>query len=383
MSLLADLLSKNKAGSSHGVNETPSQLNVPPTLSKALGNQVQVRKFDKRYIIVSVALAMFIALGWFVMLKTGALKASAKKNVTPPPQAVQAPVQPKAELTTPAPPQATVTPPPAAAQPAEQVKTARISLEEPPAPAPAKHLKPHKALHAQPAPRQSVSKVTAAPKPPAQLPAQQVERPTPQAVAQPRQKPGAPLKIDTAARDSYLYAARSAEQISDWKSALASYRKALEIDPGDYKIMSNVAAALNNLGMFDDGVQEAERALEKKPDYVPALINAAIGHSSKGNTQKALRLFTYANVLDPSNRSLIINLGILHERSGNLDDALATYRPLANSCDSMVLQGLGRVYERKGNKAEAIRVYRQLMALPNINPAIKKETKRKLARLEE
>jgi hypothetical protein len=73
----------------------------------------------------------------------------------------------------------------------------------------------------------------------------------------------------------------------------------------------------------------------------------------------------------------------MHERSGNLDDALATYRPLAGSGDPLVLMGIGRVHERKGNKGEAIRNYRQIMALSNASPALKKEAKGRIARLEE
>ncbi len=169
----------------------------------------------------------------------------------------------------------------------------------------------------------------------------------------------------------------------DWRSALASYRKAQKLDPENYGIMSNVAAALNNLGMFDEGAQEAERALVKKPNYVPALINAAIGYSSQGNTQKAVRLFTYACALDPGNRSLVINLGILHERAGNLDAAQATYRRLADDGDPLALQGMGRVYERKGNRIEAVRAYRRIMALPNATAAQKKEAKIRIVRLEE
>lgn len=204
-----------------------------------------------------------------------------------------------------------------------------------------------------------------------------------QAPAQPRQSVVPPRKIDTAMRDALLYTARSAELAGDWRAALASYRKALKIDPDNYKILSNLAATLNNLGMFDDGAQEAERALAKKPNYVPALINAAIGYSSSGNTQKALRLFTYASALDPNNRSLTINLGILHERAGNLDAAQATYRQLAINGDPLALQGMGRIYERRGNRSEAIRAYRQIMALPNATAELKKEAKDRVLRLEE
>jgi Flp pilus assembly protein TadD len=308
---------------------------------------------------------VFVGLGVFVMAKFGMLGSKSPKKLPPPIQTVQKPPQP--------PVQQKIT---SAKSPAVQPTVAKITLGEPSAPEPVKKkAKAHKIKDPNcPPPGAVVPKAVAA------RPARKVE-PLPAHQSQKAAPP--PRKIDTAARDSYLYAARSAEQKADWKGALASYRKAQEIDPDDYKIMSNMAAVLNNLGMFEDGVQEAERALSKKPDYVPALINAAIGYSSTGNAQKALRHFTFARALDPGNRSLTINLGILQERTGMLDDAQVTYRQLAGSGDPLALQGMGRVYERKGNKSEAVRIYRQLMALPAASAIMKKEAKNKLARLEE
>ncbi|MBI2353980.1 MAG: tetratricopeptide repeat protein [Deltaproteobacteria bacterium] len=190
-------------------------------------------------------------------------------------------------------------------------------------------------------------------------------------------------RIDTAARGALLYTARASEISGDWRSALVSYQKALKIDPGNYRIMNNLAAALNNLGMFDEGAREARRALERKPDYVPAMINAAIACSATGNIQDALRLFSTAYAADPGNRGLAINLGILQERIGRLDDALATYRRLAAAGDSQALHGMGRVYEHKGNRYEALSVYRRIVAMPDVSPTLKREVKERLARLEE
>ena len=365
MSLLADLLSKTKSGSPHGGTEKSPLHDIPPTLSKSHGISSNVRRLNNRYVIISLVCLAFIAIGAFVTARFGLLKSSSPKITALAPKLPQQPAPAKAV--------ASVATPPA---PIEQAHVAKITLGEPTAPeSPKRKTGPHKAKNLKCPPPQ----VATLPKPGATRPAQKIE-PAP---VQARQKAVAPLKIDTAARDSLLYAARSAEQISDWRSALANYRKAQEIDPGNYKIMSNASAVLNNLGMFDAGVQEAEQALAKKPDYVPALINAAIGYSSKGNTQKALRLFTYASAIDPGNRSLVINLGVLYERSGNLDDALSTYRQLAGAGDPLALQGMGRVYERKGNRIEAIRAYRQILKMPNASPTIKREVKGKLERLEE
>lgn len=371
MSLLADLLSKTKTGA-QGDKKGPSTHNIPPTLSKAHGTAARTPKIKKRFLAIIMVSVASIVFGALLAAKFKLINSAAKTKLSEL-HSEQQPAPAKAGPSTPLP----------SAVPGKPSVPARISLGEsaPSAPAP-KASVPHKTKpHAPPPPIRD--KIAAVPKSNAAAPVAKIERPPQPAPTQARPKATAPVNIDTPARDALLYAARSAEQASDWKSALANYRKAQEIDPGNYKISSNMAAVFNNLGMFDEGVQEAERALGRKPDYVPALINAAIGYSSKGNIRRAVRLFTSASAIDPGNRSLVINLGILHERSGNLDEAQATYRPLANAGDPQALEGLGRIYEHKGNKGEAVRAYRQILRTAGASPALRKEVKVRLERLEE
>ena len=380
MSLLADLLSKNKAGA-HGDKKSPSTHNIPPTLSKAHGAAAKAPKIKKRYIAVTLAALTSIVFGALLTAKLRSVDSAARKKMSRL-HSDQATGSAKSEAVNGPLPGAAA---PSVATPSgEQAVKPRISLEEPAAPAPVKKTTvPHKTVLARCPPQSAKAKPSVPQKPLAAVPPAPIEQPSQPAHAQPRPKAIAPLTIDTAARDSLLYAARSAEQLSDWKTALANYRKAEGIDPGNYKIMSNLAAVYNNLGMFDEGASEAERALSRKPDYVPALINAAIGYSNKGNLRKAVRLFTSASAIDPSNRSVILNLGILHERSGNLDEAQATYRQLANAGDPMALEGMGRIYERKGNKSEAARAYRQILRTASATPALRREVKGRLERVEE
>ena len=374
MSLLADLLSKNKRETEKG-EENPARLDVPPTLSKAHEITAKVPRQKHRYAAVIALLAALLATGALIIIQYSQVNpTTAQKPSSRPAQqgsSFQADMPPR-----PAGPAAT-----APGQP-DEPPAARIILEEPAALPPRGKIAAAPGLPSpQAAPRRQ--RVQTAAHPAANGAEQKGVREPRQASVPARQKTAAPERIDTAARDALLYAARSAERSADWKSALASYRKAQEIDPGNYKIMSNVAAAFNNLGMFNDGILEAERALGKKPDYVPALINAAVGYSSKGNTQKALRLFSYASALDPGNRDLTIDLGIMQERSGKLDEAQLTYHQLANADDPLALQGMARIYELKKNKSEAARTCRRILKLPNASPASKKEARLELERLKE
>ena len=360
MSLLADLLSKRNNA------EPSSGKDIPPTLSEAHGIPVKVRSLKNRYVVVSVLCLALVAVGLLAMTQFGRISGLLSGKPVPVTQLIKPPV---------------VAPPVASPAKVPEVVPEPPQIVEVKKPATEAAVKAAvKKTSAQPkrARHKAFTKAQAPPKLAAVIPTVRAVPPT----APPAATPLAG-KIDTAKRDAYLYAARSAEQVSDWRTALANYRKAQKIDPDNYIIMNNSAAALNNLAMFDEGAKEAKRALNKKADYVPAMVNAAIAYSSKGNSQEALRLFSEAALADPGNRSLVINLGILQERTGKLDQAQATYRPLAEEGDPLALQGMGRIYERRGNRLEAVRVYRQIMTLPNAAPGLKKEVKSSLVRLEE
>ena len=353
MSLLADLLSKKNSTSPSGGKD------IPPTLSRAHDITAKVPIIKNRYVLVAALSVASVTVGVLAMTQFGRLTTLLAKKPAP----VVVPARPPATVAPILPlPQAAAVPP-AAPQVAEP--------EKPVIAAPAKKTAKKKPVrHQPPARTAAVPRLAAVP-------------PIQRTIPAPVSGSTSINKLESGKRDALLYAARSAEQASDWRLALANYRKAQKIDPDNFVIMNNTAAALNNLGMFDDGAKEAKRALQKRPDYVPAMINAAIAYSSKGDSQEALRLFSEAAIADPGNRSLIINLGILQERTGKLDDAQVTYRPLADDSDPLALQGMARVYERKGNKGEAVRTYRQIMALPSASPALKREVKAKLLHLEE
>jgi Flp pilus assembly protein TadD len=353
MSLLADLLSKRNNGSEHGKE-------IPPTLANTRTTSATSHSRKNRTVLIVAASVAAVGIGVFSATQFERLAAL----FNPPPVAPK-PVEVAKVVPLPASP---IVQAPPAAPPVEEVK------DEPVVPP-----KPVKRYHKPVAKKPLAIKPLPLPKPlPVPVPPPYRSAP----VTPPRDLSGV-SRADMQARDALLYAARSAELAGDWRTALSCYRKAQKIDPENFKIMNNTAAALNNLGMFDEGVSEAKRALGKKPDYVPAMVNAAIAYSSTGNSLEALLLFSKASSADPTNRTLAINLGILQERTGKLDEAKLTYKALAEAGDPLALQGLARVYERMGKKGDAIRAYRQLMALPNSHSSLKKEAKERIMRLEE
>jgi len=381
MSLLADLLK------TRDVKPSGSK-DVIPTLLRAQGVGSTSLRLKRRYIILSVIALSTIFIGLFLpsQLKRLSYFRPAKTATVPPPPPLLMPLPPR---TAPA------------REPGQIVEEAKKAVA---GGAPHKTAVPEKTV-AVTNPDKSVAAAVVSKKPTSAatgvkktarlmartLPRKQnrvariqgrTDTTKPVKVTNKRVET-APGKIDTDARGALLYAARSSEQSGDWRSALASYRAALDIDPDNYRIMSNSAAAYNKLGMYPDGEREARMALARKPDYVPALINAAIACSSQGNSKVALKLFAAAAAAEPGNKSLAINLGVMQERTGNMDEALATYRRAAASDDPQAMLGVARIYDQRGNKNEAIKAYRLIMLQKDASPSLKQEAKKRLLRLEE
>lgn len=172
-----------------------------------------------------------------------------------------------------------------------------------------------------------------------------------------------PARADRATIDAYLFAARSAESRRDYAQAYREYKKANEADPGNYRIMNNLASTALHIDMDTEALGYAAKALAVKPDYVSALINGGIASIRLGNESGAKTMFRKALEVDPLNRKALYNLALLQERENSLDDASATYKRLKEIGDSSGYLGLGRIYERKGMKSEALRVYRDLLGL--------------------
>ena len=363
MSILADLLSKKN------LDESRTGKDIPPTLARAQGAAVQKHAPKKRYVVITIVSVAIVGVGLVMSLQWGRL-------ITPKP--VKFPLPPPA-VTPVVPPQATVAPPPQPAQHEAAATTAPSPVAEIKSKSKVtfatKHIpKPHKYIAVKPKATQRQAASGSSEK--SSVKNQHVASESHTGALTPPQP-------DTGAKGALLYAARSAEQAGDWRLALANYRRALEIDPENYKIMSNSAAALNNLGMFEEGGREAKRALDRKRDYIPAMINYAIACSSRGSNQDALHYFSAAFASDPSNRNLAINLGILQERMGKLDEARVTYQSLAESGDPQALMGLARICERRGDRSGATGNYRRILALRDASLAMKKAARDGLARQED
>lgn len=346
MSVLADMLKKADSGQAGG--------DIPPGLVEAARNRPATQKSRTR-LLLAVALVVAISAG-------GGLAAiywvtrPVPRTAPPALPVTPAAIVQKQISTLPAPPAAPqVVAKPLAAAP---LKSAVPSA------------KPPKAVAHR---KQVVADSAAAPRsaPDAAVP------------AQPEEPPKKVVVRDRATIDALLFAARSAESRRDYPAALRNYQKALEADPDNYRIMNNLSGIYLQLGLNQDAYAVASRALLAKPEYVAALVNGGIAQIRMGNENAAKELFRRAVARDATNRAALQNLGLLLERSGAWDDAIAVFKRLADTGDAQGYLGMARVLERRGSKAEALRAYRDVVALPEAGQRVRETARERISVLEQ
>ena len=182
-------------------------------------------------------------------------------------------------------------------------------------------------------------------------------------------------------KDVYLFAARTHEAKGEFKQALDSYLKALELDPTNYVVMNNISGVYIRLKFFSEALSFAIKALDIKTNYSPSHINAGIAHVSLGNLAEGEGFLARAATLDPSNKVALFNLAILYEKQGSYDKAFENYYKLSQMQDVDGCLGAARILERQGRNPETARFYREILAIEAASPSARQFANQRLSQL--
>ena len=140
------------------------------------------------------------------------------------------------------------------------------------------------------------------------------------------------IQMDSSNARAFLNRGISHELTNNIKAAFADYSKAIELLPEDgkvYYIRGMLlwrlcdALAINDLGKSAElGYRPAKNFLSKKTSQSNKSSQENIEQSLK---EEALRVFTEAIRLDPSNASTYLNRGMAYERINHMQQAIADY----------------------------------------------------------
>ncbi len=178
--------------------------------------------------------------------------------------------------------------------------------------------------------------------------------------------------------DAHLYSAQAYEIKKDYSKALASYRKALEIDRDNHTVINNIAYSLLQLGRVEESIAYARMAVEINRDYAPALINLGISYARTGNMISAEEYLNRAVEIEPDNQTALLNLAILHEKQSQLLMASEIFSRLVRLGNLNGSLGLARVHEKEGRLIEALTLYRSIQGTDSVDPAIQKIVRKRI-----
>ena len=171
--------------------------------------------------------------------------------------------------------------------------------------------------------------------------------------------------------------------LASMSSAVACYRRALELKPDYAEAHNNLGIALQAQGQLDAAVACCRRALELKPDYAEAHNNLGAALQAQGQLEKASACYRRALQLKPDFAEPRNNLGRISPQyhydlgytfadHGRLDEAMACFRRALNLKPDYAAahNSLGMAWNRLGKVNEAIACCNRALELePNFADA--------------
>jgi tetratricopeptide (TPR) repeat protein len=89
-----------------------------------------------------------------------------------------------------------------------------------------------------------------------------------------------------------------ARQAKDWSTAVAAFRKALDLRPGFAEAWNELGYALRNQGKYQDSVKAYDEALKLRPNFPEALEYLGEAYVKMGRLDDARRILDRLKPLD-------------------------------------------------------------------------------------
>jgi tetratricopeptide (TPR) repeat protein len=107
--------------------------------------------------------------------------------------------------------------------------------------------------------------------------------------------------------------------------ALASFDRALAVQPNHAEALSNRGVTLRDLKRFDEALESYDRALTLRPDHAEALSNRGLTLHDLKRFDEALASYDRALAVRPNYAIALFNRGLTLHELNRFDEALASY----------------------------------------------------------
>jgi len=165
------------------------------------------------------------------------------------------------------------------------------------------------------------------------------------------------------------------EELKQAKDAIAAYRRATALEPGDLRSMDALAQALLNDNQFDEALKQYKELAEADPENAGALVHIGEILRRQGKYEDALTTIRKALSKEPNNLEAGYNEGLLLDVLGRFDEAVQVYEKMveltshANGAYTteeknnrgIFLERLGAIYHEQNKSELAIATYQKLI----------------------
>ena len=179
---------------------------------------------------------------------------------------------------------------------------------------------------------------------------------------------------DRTARMEFTLGA-TCDQLKRPKDAIAAYKRAADLQPGDVPTLNALGQALLGDSQLDEALKTYKDLAQADSEDAAPLVKIAEIQRRQGKYEDALATIRKARKKDPENLEAGYNEGMLLDVLGRYDDAAATYQQMVDQTShangaytseeknnrGIFLERLGSVYHEQNKVDQAIAAYQKMI----------------------
>ena len=165
------------------------------------------------------------------------------------------------------------------------------------------------------------------------------------------------------------------DQMKRPKDAIAAYKRAIDIEPGDVRTMGALAQALLTDDQLDAAMKEYQELADADPDDTGTLIHIGEIQRRQGKYEDALATVRKAIKKEPDNLEAGYNEGLLLDVLGRYDEAAQVYEHMVDLTShangaytseeknnrGIFLERLGAIYHEQNKVDQAVAAYQKMI----------------------
>ena len=108
--------------------------------------------------------------------------------------------------------------------------------------------------------------------------------------------------------------------------SLQAYQKALEINPDDAEIHSNLGVTLKEMGQLDKSLQAYQKSVCIQPEFAEGYYNMGVFFQEQRKLKESVKAYQKAIQIQPDHVETYVNLGVVLREQGRLKESVKTHQ---------------------------------------------------------